>query len=65
MINRCEIEFSCTDAMHSDCGYYKTGEDGECKFMDNVNWTCHSAVAQANAMVLKLKELGIKELEEK
>jgi len=60
--NRCKIKFECSD--WCGCVYFKKAKkpnsagNHECHY-SIYNYTCTSKVAQANAMVLKMKEMGI------
>ena len=52
--NRCRIKFECLD--WCDCVYRK---GYRCNYMITPSFECTSKVAQANAMVLEMKEMGI------
>ena len=55
--NRCELLFRCSGC-HDKCVYSKIGEDEWCIYYE---WgKCISAVANVNAMTVRLKELGVK-----
>ena len=59
--NSCEVEFYCYT--NEDCVYSTyPNNNRRCKYFDVNQYgdeVCKSKVAQANAMTLKLKEMGL------
>ncbi|MCP4763215.1 MAG: hypothetical protein GY870_15690 [archaeon] len=53
--NKCLLTFYCTHTKLKPCVYFSG--DGLCKYTLGPHYICSSAVAQANVITLRLKEL--------